>query len=158
MVETRSPEETRGLARRLGERLRPGDVVALNGELGAGKTQFVKGLALGVGLADERLVTSPTFVLMNRYDGRIPLHHYDLYRLASPDLESLGFFDHLREGAAAVEWADKAGDALGDRLETALESTGETTRRITLRALGARSEKLLELLAGVEPSGPGQRS
>ncbi len=141
-IETSSVEETRDAGRRLGEVLAPGDVVALAGELGAGKTQFVKGMASGLGV-DPAVVTSPTFVLCNGYEGRLPLQHYDLYRLESVDLESLGFFDHLRRGAAAVEWAEKAGPALGDRLEVAFESPSPERRRLAFSASGPRGAALL---------------
>ncbi len=146
MVETHSPEETVALGRRLGALLGAGDVVGLVGDLGAGKTQFTKGIALGLGVPDARIVTSPTFVLMNAYDGRVPLRHYDLYRVEAVDLESLSFFDLRASGATVIEWAEKAGDALGDRLEVRFEVTGETTRRITFKATGVRPEAIMKSL------------
>ncbi len=147
IIETTSPEETAELGRKLGERLRPGDVLALIGPLGAGKTQFTKGLALGVGA--ENTVTSPTFKLVNEYDGRIPLYHIDAYRLrGAGDLVSLGcdeFFDG--DGAAVVEWADRVAAALPDDcLGVRIEITGETRRRLSFAAGGSRAA---ELVAGV---------
>ena len=151
MCHTKSPEETEALGRRVGERCVAGSLVALVGDLGAGKTRFVKGLAAGLGVADPAgTVTSPTFVLMNLYQGRERLSHYDLYRLEAVDLLSLGFFDQLRDGAVVVEWADRATAGLPiDRLEVSFEVTGEATRRLMFRALGPRSR---ELAAGLNLS------
>lgn len=151
MCQTRSPEETEALGRRIGERCVAGSLVALVGDLGAGKTRFVKGLAAGLGVADPSTsVTSPTFVLMNLYEGRVRLSHYDLYRLEQADLLSLGFYDQLRDGAVVVEWADRAAEGLpADRLEISFEVTGENSRRLMFRALGPRSR---ELAAGLNLS------
>jgi tRNA threonylcarbamoyladenosine biosynthesis protein TsaE len=143
VFESRSPEETEALGRRIGERLGPGSLVALVGDLGAGKTRFVKGLAAGAGV--DVPVTSPTFVLMNLYEGRARLAHYDLYRLEAPDLASLGFFDALAEGAAVVEWADRAGASFpADHLRVAFEVTGESARRLMFQAGGPRSRALVD--------------
>lgn len=103
--ETGSPDETQALAARLARLLRPGDAVVLSGDLGAGKTTFVKGLALGLGM-DPAEVVSPTFTLINEYPGQIPLFHFDLYRLADGrELAELGFDEYLeREGICAIEW------------------------------------------------------
>ena len=143
VLESRSPEETEALGRRIGERCGAGSLVALVGDLGAGKTRFVKGLAAGAGVTGP--VTSPTFVLMNLYEGRVRLAHLDLYRLEAPDLASLGFFDVLAEGAAVVEWADRAGAGLpADHLRVAFEVTGESARRLMFQAGGPRSRALAE--------------
>jgi tRNA threonylcarbamoyladenosine biosynthesis protein TsaE len=142
-VETRSPEETADLGRRVGEACGAGHVLALVGELGAGKTRFVKGLAVGLGVADPGCVTSPTFVLMNCYGGRLRLAHLDLYRLESVDLPSLGFPD-VRDGVVAVEWAEKVDEAeWGDHLRVTFGITGETTRRLVFEARGPESAALL---------------
>jgi tRNA threonylcarbamoyladenosine biosynthesis protein TsaE len=104
-----SPSETFAFGRSFAETVRPGDVLALTGELGAGKTHFVKGLAAGLGM-DEHSVTSPTFTLIHEYaDCRIPLFHFDLYRIESEDeLLRLGLDDYLdSKGILAIEWADK---------------------------------------------------
>lgn len=107
---SRGPEETRALGQRLGAALRGPAVVALRGGLGVGKTAFVGGLALGLGVEDR--VTSPTFALVHEYAGRLPLFHFDLYRLGGPDdLEALGWDDYRdRGGVCAVEWSERAGD------------------------------------------------
>jgi tRNA threonylcarbamoyladenosine biosynthesis protein TsaE len=146
-LETLAPEETLEVGRRIGRCARPGDVLALVGELGGGKTQLAKGIAEGLGAATAREVTSPSFVLCREYlDGRIPFYHFDAYRLrGAADLEGIGSDDILGvEGLAAVEWADKARGALpSDHLEVRLEVTGTTTRRLTLEARGPESQRLL---------------
>lgn len=146
IIETNSPEETVELGRKLGERLEPGDVLALIGPLGAGKTQLTRGLALGVGATGR--VTSPTFKLVNEYAGRVRLYHIDAYRLrGAEDLVALGcdeFFDG--DGAAAVEWADRVAEALPpDHLRVDIAITGADSRRLAFSAAGPRSERLLPL-------------
>jgi tRNA threonylcarbamoyladenosine biosynthesis protein TsaE len=148
IIDTRSAEETIDVGTRLGIALEAGDVVGLVGDLGAGKTHFVKGLALGLGVGDARVVTSPTFVLMNSYEGRLPLRHYDLYRLDAVELESLAYFDLRTTSAIVVEWAEKAGEALGERLDVLFETTGATTRRLTFRPAGGRGIALLNRTFG----------
>ena len=103
---TVSPEETEALALRLAEKLQGGEVIAFSGGLGSGKTTFCKGLARGLGVRE--VVSSPTFAIANRYDGRIPFAHFDAYRIAgADDLEAAGFYDFLDEGAVvAVEWSE----------------------------------------------------
>jgi len=142
-----SPAETFELGRRLGAALREGDFVALVGELGAGKTLFVRGVAEGAGA--ER-ATSPTFALVNLYrGGRIALQHLDLYRLSGPaDLFALGFDDLLATPAATLcEWADRAGPSLpADRLEIVFAVTGPEERSASLVARGPRAAELLAAL------------
>lgn len=142
---TESREQTVALGRRVGQLARAGDVIALDGELGAGKTQFVRGLAEGMGL-DPTQVSSPTFVFMHEYepdpetdaDGPV-LVHIDAYRITGPDdLATLGF-DHeiLADAVTAVEWATKIDTTLGtDRLIVAIEHAGLDRRRITLQPVG----------------------
>jgi tRNA threonylcarbamoyladenosine biosynthesis protein TsaE len=150
-----SESETRRLGEAIGRAAQPGDVVGLIGDLGAGKTQFVKGAAVGAGVESAALVTSPTFVLMNSYEGRFPVRHYDLYRLDKPDLESLGYLDLVPTSLTLVEWSDKAGDLLGDRLEVRIESTGATTREIQAVATGPRGKALAgRIRAMLSPPGP----
>ena len=106
---THSPEETEQIGMQLGNRLRPGDVVAFYGGLGAGKTAFTRGVARGLGIAGP--VASPTYTLVNEYlSGRLPLFHFDLYRLSSEDeLFDIGWEDYLdREGVCCVEWSEHA--------------------------------------------------
>src|SRR3954451_4316317 len=102
-----SVERTRALGRALGELARAGDVVLLEGELGAGKTAFTQGI--GSGLCVSATIYSPTFTILKEYEGRLPLYHFDLYRLDEPDeLYELGFEDYFRgEGVCVVEWAER---------------------------------------------------
>lgn len=141
VVLSTSEDETFALAARLGSRLRAGDVIALHGELGAGKTGFVRGLARGMG-CDPSQVSSPTFVILNLYDGpRLRLAHADAYRLSGPEeLADLGW-DRLIDGRTvlAVEWAERIEAELpphgsASRWDVRLEHVGETTRRITIEA------------------------
>ena len=147
---TGGPEETLALGRRLGRAARAGDVVALMGDLGSGKTHLVKGMAEGLGAAQAREVTSPTFILCREYpDGRLPFHHFDAYRLrGAPDLEAIGSDDVLGgDGACAIEWADRVPEALpADHLEVRLEVAGERVRRLDFTAHGPRSARLLRAL------------
>lgn len=133
----------------LAQCLRAGDVIALSGDLGAGKTRLVQAVARALGVPDE-VVNSPTFVLIHEYSGRIPLRHCDVYRLRSADeFAELGLEELFSEdGAALVEWADRvAGDLPSDRLEILLQATGPHERRATLTATGPRSRALLECLS-----------
>ena len=110
---TNSPEETEALGEMLAGRLEPGTVIAFTGDLGAGKTAFVRGLARGLGVQER--VTSPTFTIVNEYEGgRLPLFHFDMYRLGSADeLFDIGWEDYLaRGGVCAVEWSENVADAL----------------------------------------------
>ena len=142
---TDSPEQTSDVGRRIGEACGPGTLLALVGDLGSGKTRFVKGLAAGLGAAREEEVTRPTFVLMNLHRGRLALAHFDLYRLETVDLAALGFHDFRQDGVIALEWAEKVDPALlGDHLRVAFEVAGETSRRLMFQAHGGRSEELLK--------------
>lgn len=109
---THSPEQTRQLGARLAKALKPGAVVAFTGDLGAGKTAFVSGMAQGLGVRER--VTSPTFTIVNEYEGPTPLFHFDMYRLSgSEDLFDIGWEDYLsRGGVCAVEWSEQVADAL----------------------------------------------
>ena len=111
---TNSPAETEALGQRLAERLQPGDVIAYTGDLGAGKTAFTRGLARGLGITER--ITSPTFTIVNEYQGgRLPLFHFDMYRLgSSEELFDIGWEEYLaRGGVCAVEWSENVADALG---------------------------------------------
>lgn len=108
-----SPEETETIGAQLAARLKPGDIVAFTGDLGAGKTAFVRGMARGLGIGER--VTSPTFTIVNEYEGgRLPLFHFDMYRLGSPDeLFDIGWEDYLaRGGVCAVEWSENVMEAM----------------------------------------------
>jgi len=146
VLDSGSVAETLDLGRRLGAAARPGDVVALVGELGSGKTHLAKGMAEGLAAARARDVTSPTFVLCHEFlDGRIPFYHLDAYRLrGSADLAAIGAEEMLEgDGLAVLEWADRAPDVLPeDHLEVRLEVTGPAARRLTLVPHGARSARL----------------
>jgi tRNA threonylcarbamoyladenosine biosynthesis protein TsaE len=140
------PEETRAIGRRLGELSTPGTLLALVGDLGAGKTLFTQGVAAGLGI-DPKVVTSPTFVLMNLLQGRLPLAHFDLYRLDTIDLPSLGFYDVRDGGVVVVEWADKVDEKLlGDHLRIVFEHAGEISRRLMFQARGEQSADILRAM------------
>jgi tRNA threonylcarbamoyladenosine biosynthesis protein TsaE len=125
---------------------RAGTLLALIGDLGAGKTHFAKGVAEGLGI-DPKTVTSPTFVLMNLLQGRLPLAHFDLYRLDAVDLPSLGFYDVRDDGVVVVEWADKVDEKLlGDHIRVVFEHAGESSRRLMFHARGERSAEFLRAL------------
>ena len=130
---TNSPEETEEIGRRLGMVLPGGTVLAYEGDLGAGKTAFTRGLAQGLGAAEQ--VTSPTYTIVNEYlSGRVPLFHFDMYRLRSADdLWDIGWEDYLdRNGICAVEWSENVREALENPVIVRIEKLGEDSRRITI--------------------------
>ena len=130
---TNSPQETEALGQKLGQTLPAGTVIAYRGDLGAGKTAFTRGLARGLGIQDP--VTSPTYTIVNEYlGGRIPLFHFDMYRLHSADdLFDIGWDDYLeRQGICAVEWSENVEEALENPLVVTICKTGEESRKITL--------------------------
>ena len=130
---TNSPSETEAIGAALGKILEPGTVLAYRGDLGAGKTAFTRGLAKGLGCGD--IVTSPTYTIVNEYlSGRLPLFHFDMYRLASSDdLWDIGWEDYLeRGGVCAVEWSENVEDAMEDAIRVTIEKLGEDSRRITI--------------------------
>lgn len=134
---SRSPEETVAAGERLGRILPAGAVVALLGELGAGKTHFAKGVARGLGVAQPERVNSPTFVLVNEYAGRVPVYHMDAYRLTGEaDLGELGFEEMLESGGVVlVEWADRVSGSIPAGATTVrFEIVSPTERRITTTA------------------------
>ena len=152
----RSTDQTVALGRRLGELLEPGDVLVLTGDLGAGKTQLTKGIAAGMGVADD--VCSPTFTIGMVYEGaRMPLYHYDLYRLDdSSQLDDTGIFDVLGDdGPCVIEWGEQFADELGDeRLDVVLsrlddESVAgeEPARRVAFYPHGVRPEQIVSRMA-----------
>ena len=130
---THSPEETEEIGAKLGKLLSPGTILAYEGDLGAGKTAFTRGLARGLGATD--MVTSPTYTIVNEYlSGRLPLFHFDMYRLASSDdLWDIGWEDYLeRGGVCAVEWSENAADAMEGAIRVRIEKIGDESRRITI--------------------------
>ncbi|MDY7228305.1 tRNA (adenosine(37)-N6)-threonylcarbamoyltransferase complex ATPase subunit type 1 TsaE [Hyalangium rubrum] len=144
-VRSESPEETHRLGVRLGELLQPGDFVGLIGDLGAGKTHLVRGVAQGAQVPRSE-VASPTFAIVYPYNGRIPLHHADLYRIADYDeLYATGFLDLLGgESAVLVEWLDRIPEAAPrEYLRITLRPSGEDARELHAEAFGPRPAELL---------------
>ncbi len=131
---TNSPQDTISAAKKLGRLLRAGDIIAYKGGLGAGKTTFTRGIALGMGLGDS--VSSPTFALVNEYHGdKLTLYHFDMYRIQSEgDLESTGFYDYpFEENVAAVEWSENIAEFLPkSAIYITINSVGENSREITV--------------------------
>jgi tRNA threonylcarbamoyladenosine biosynthesis protein TsaE len=134
VVETRSEAETLDLARAVAAHLAPGSVLLLCGDLGAGKTAFVRGLAEGLGVPDDQ-VSSPTFTLVQSYRGRLPLLHADLYRITTADVEDLGLDEVGQGGVLAIEWAEKLSRPVPGAISILLEDLGDDRRRITIDGL-----------------------
>lgn len=137
-MRTHSPEETRAFGRRLAEQLLPGDVLLFYGNLGAGKSEMTRGIAEGLGISGP--VTSPSFTILNVYDdGRVPLYHFDWYRLESAEeLYEMGMDEYLGgDGVAVVEWPTQCPEAIPEtHLAVKLTPSGETEREITLTPMG----------------------
>jgi len=132
-----SPQETVELGRRIGSKLKGGEVIGMCGLLGSGKTHLIKGIAAGAGARDSKQVNSPTFVIVNEYAGRLDIYHIDAYRLNSiAEFEMLGFDEYChQQSVVLIEWADKVETALKDinyiRIE--LQHAGETKRKIQVK-------------------------
>jgi len=142
---------TTAVGHRLAKQLFSGAVVALIGPLGAGKTTLVKAIAEGLGVNESRLVNSPTFVLIQEYSGRLPIYHFDAYRLrSSTDFFDLGVNEYFEGfGVCLVEWADRvASDLPSEHLRISIELTGETARRFTIDQKGTKYGNLLQSLRG----------
>jgi len=155
-VITSDPEQTEKIGHYLGALLEPGDLVCLYGDLGAGKTHFSYGIALGLDV-QEQYITSPTFTFVNEYEGRVPFYHIDLYRLKEPsELESIGFDEYIdSDGATVIEWAERADEELPDeKLSVYFSIISETSREIGFFAEGERYEKLLNDLKKTIDGGP----
>lgn len=130
---THSPEETIEFAKEIGSKLKGGDVIAYIGGLGAGKTTFTRGLAIGMGLDDD--VTSPTFAIVNEYRGKINLYHFDMYRIMNTEsLETTGFFDYLSDdNVLAIEWSENIKDALDENtIYITINKIDDNTREIII--------------------------
>jgi tRNA threonylcarbamoyladenosine biosynthesis protein TsaE len=130
---TKSPAQTEEIGAALGKIIEPGTVIAYRGDLGAGKTAFTRGLARGLGCTE--IVTSPTYTIVNEYlGGRLPLFHFDMYRLrSSDDLWDIGWDDYLdRNGVCAVEWSENVADAMEGAICITIHKTGEESRRIEI--------------------------
>jgi tRNA threonylcarbamoyladenosine biosynthesis protein TsaE len=151
VFESRSPVETWRLGARLGRALAAGDVVALRGPLGAGKTAFAQGVARGLGVPARTRVASPTFTIVNEHAGRVPLYHIDLYRIGDPgELEEIGLREYLSgAGVAVVEWFERAPEAQpAELLEIEFEPGFENQRRLHARAFGATAAARLRAWIG----------
>jgi tRNA threonylcarbamoyladenosine biosynthesis protein TsaE len=152
-VVTNDPASTRALASRLAAAARPGDLISLVGDLGAGKTQFAKGFGAGLGVTDT--IVSPSFVLMAEYRGRLPMFHIDLYRLTdAAEAMAGGLIDERQsEGVTLIEWAERLADAMPmGRLDVLIDGTGDDPRQITLMADDPAYERYIEL--AVERAAP----
>lgn len=135
---THSPEETLALGTELGKQLKRGSFIGLVGQLGTGKTILTKGIAKGLGVKTYRYVNSPSFVIIKEYKGRIPLYHFDIYRLdSSDDLETVGYEEYFYgRGVTIVEWADKIKDILPEkRIDIHLLHKGQTKRKIIVKQI-----------------------
>jgi len=147
---TLSPYQTEKLAAKIARRLQPNDCLALYGDFGSGKTTFVKGLAAGLGFSKKGLVTSPSFVILKIYPGRLALYHFDVYRLSEVrEFEEVGFREFMGcGGVCAVEWAEKIQGSLpSEHLEVFFASRGLKERSLRFTAQGKRFEKLLKDLS-----------
>lgn len=143
-IRATTARQMRALGRRLGRLLQTGDVVALEGPLGAGKTTFAQGLAEGLEVPPRRNVASPTFALVSEHPGRVPFVHADLYRVGDPaELEELGLHDALGRAAVAIEWLDRFPEvAPDDTLRIVIAFAPEGGRLLVLRTGGPRSREL----------------
>jgi len=153
-LRSRTPAATRAAAAAFGRLALPGTVICLRGPLGSGKTVFVQGLARGLRVGRGQAVRSPTFTLLHEYAGRLPLFHWDLYRIRSgEEWAALGWQEVCEgPGVAVLEWADRAGTALPrDRVEVTLAIAGPRERMLTLRATGRHSRALLRAWCAAHP-------
>lgn len=143
----RNEEETLEFGRMIGKNMEEGILVCLNGDLGAGKTCLTKGIAQGLEIEED--VTSPTFILVEEYEGRLPLYHFDVYRIDDPEeLYFIGFEEYLgKEAVVIIEWSSRIEEILPiERLDIDISRTGEDEREITLSAVGETAEALLRRL------------
>jgi tRNA threonylcarbamoyladenosine biosynthesis protein TsaE len=134
--QTQSPEETQSIGKQIGGNLQAGDIIALIGELGAGKTCLTQGIARGIGIASHEVVNSPSYTLINEYAGNIPIYHIDLYRLEHHgEIVDLGLDEYLEgSGICIIEWADRMAELLpAKHIQITMTWTGESTRRIELQ-------------------------
>jgi tRNA threonylcarbamoyladenosine biosynthesis protein TsaE len=149
-VELLDLEATDLLGQRLAKLLFPGAVIALMGPLGAGKTFLVRAIAAGLGVREPGLVTSPTFVLIQEYIGRLPVYHFDAYRLENAgEFWDLGIQEYFEgEGVSLIEWADKVQNCLpAEHLSISLVVTGPSGRRAVVQGHGARYDEIVSLLS-----------
>lgn len=150
VIQTRSAPETARVGKSIGTRLLPGDVIALVGELGAGKTQFIKGLAAGVGVENSTYVSSPSFTLIHEYPGETPFYHIDLFRLGSEkEAEELGLEVYFQgNGVTAIEWADKIPSLLPEKiLFISMAYVDKNIRTLEITGKGNHFEELIKELS-----------
>jgi tRNA threonylcarbamoyladenosine biosynthesis protein TsaE len=153
VLRTRSASETARIGKSIGTRLFSGDVVALVGELGVGKTQFIKGLAAGVGIESSTYISSPSFTLIHEYPGKIPFYHIDLFRLErEKEAEELGLEDYFQgRGIMAIEWADKIPSLLPrEILVVSIVHVDKNIRSIEITGKGKRYEDLVDQVQSSE--------
>ncbi|MGI6485536.1 MAG: tRNA (adenosine(37)-N6)-threonylcarbamoyltransferase complex ATPase subunit type 1 TsaE [Tepidanaerobacteraceae bacterium] len=143
--ESFNEKQTEKIGKSLGKFLKPGDFLALIGDLGAGKTVFVRGIARGMGVQGE--ITSPTFTIINEYQGVYPLAHMDTYRLDDPeiDLENVGYYDYLKNHVIVMEWADRAIGLLPEQLLwIKIDTVDDVTRRISFKPIGRHYMEIIQ--------------
>ena len=146
VLRSQSPEQTMDLGRIFARSLFPGDILAFWGELGAGKTCFIQGICRGLGVSEKVYITSPTFVIINRYQGRWPIYHFDFYRLSCQDeIIELGYEEFFfGQGVCLIEWADRAEELLPDEhVRILMQVISPTERRVEISAYGHNCEKRL---------------
>jgi len=146
VFQTKSASETIRIGKHIGSLLLPGDIVALVGELGTGKTQFIKGLAAGLGVGKSTYISSPSFTLINEYVGKARFYHIDLFRLSSEaEANELGLEEYFQGGGiTAIEWADKISSLLPEEiLRITIRYTGKNTRSFEMSGQGKRYEELI---------------
>ena len=144
---SKSADRTREIASLIGGKLRKGDILALSGELGSGKTCFTRGLALGLGVSEEYQITSPTFTLINEYPARCKLYHFDVYRLNSyTEFEDLGYEEYFSgDGIVVIEWAEKIVQILpNDTIFISFEYLDENRRKIIMKGSKSRLKELID--------------
>ena len=135
---TKSSDETIALGKKIGAKLKPGDIVGFYGELGSGKTTMIKGVAIGFGVKEQDIVKSPSFIMVNEYKGRYPIYHIDLYRIKNAEeILSIGFDEYLYgNGICLIEWAEKAEKELPDKtIKIELEVVNLEKRKIKIKEL-----------------------
>lgn len=150
-VVVNSPQETIKLGISLAQLLHPGDIISLHGELGAGKTQFVKGIGIGLDIASE-YITSPTFTLINQYEGRLTLYHFDAYRLSTQEFEGLGYEEYFfGDGICVVEWGNKVDMFMPRNYLTIVFKVIDNSqmRQVMFRPQGVRFQQLVNRLKAV---------
>jgi tRNA threonylcarbamoyladenosine biosynthesis protein TsaE len=136
VLQSNNEAETKEIGRKLGMKLKAGDVVCMYGELGSGKTTMVKGMASAIGI-NERDITSPSFTIIAEYEGKIAFNHIDLYRLEPEEVEGLGLEEYIGvKGISVIEWAEKAGDEIpAESIKVRLNYTGDNSREINIEGI-----------------------